>query len=89
MKAKDPISTTLPDVNAVASVIHAAHVKDNKDAGKFTEKLPSGEDVMVPYEQLSDSAKLPWQAQVKAVYAAIDQVAAEEEESGHKTRSAR
>lgn len=71
------LSTTLPDVEAVAAIVHEKAVKANQAAGKFSEKLASGEDIMVPYSQLSEAAKIGPRGEVLTVYAAIDQAAAD------------
>lgn len=78
-------SDSLPPVEAVAEQLHNAHVIANKNAAVFTEKAPSGEETMVPYDQLSDGVKLSIQDRVRVIYAAIDAAA---ERGSTKTRKA-
>lgn len=84
--AAQPLSSTLPPADQVAARIHSDEVRANKNAGVFSKKLPSGEESMAPYEELSDAAKSDILAGVVRVYTAIDAVAADE--SQPKTRKA-
>ncbi|HEX8719144.1 MAG TPA: RyR domain-containing protein [Pyrinomonadaceae bacterium] len=68
----------LPDVEAVASRVHEAWMESKRAQGVTTRQSESGEELMVPYEQLSDAAKELDRATVRAVYEAIRAAAAEE-----------
>jgi hypothetical protein len=80
------LSSTLPPVELVAAQLHNQEVRSNKNGGIFTQKAASGEEMMVPFDELSDGARAGIAAKVQVVYAAIDQVA--EEQQGTKTRKA-
>jgi len=69
------LSDSLPNIEAVAASIHQRKVKANRDRGVFSEKLPSGEELMVPFEQLSDVAQAALRQPTTNVYQAIDDVA--------------
>lgn len=69
----------LPDVEAVAAKVHEAWM-DAKAAQGFTSRLSErGEELMVPYEQLSEEAKELDRATVRAVYAAIRSLTVDED----------
>lgn len=61
----------LPDVEIVSARVHAAWLESKKAQGFTTRKSEKGEELMVPYEQLSEEAKELDRATVRAVYAAI------------------
>ena len=61
----------LPDIEIVASRVHEAWMKAKTAQGVASRKSESGEEMMVPYEQLSEEAKELDRATVRAVYAAI------------------
>ncbi len=65
----------LPDIEAVAAEVHAAWMKTKEASGIHSRKSESGEELMVPYDQLSEKAKELDRAAVKAVYAAIKKLA--------------
>jgi len=65
---------TLPDIELVAAKVHEAWMANKLTAGVSSRKLESGEELMVPYEQLSEQAKELDRASVKAVYEAIQSV---------------
>lgn len=64
----------LPNVELVAAKVHAAWMANKLAAGVTSRKLESGEELMVPYEELSEEAKDLDRASVKTVYQAIQNV---------------
>ena len=68
----------LPDVEAVAAKVHEAWMESKRVQGHTTRLSESGEELMVPYERLSESAKELDRATVRAVYKAIEEAAAEQ-----------
>ena len=66
----------LPDVEIVAAEVHAAWIVSKKALGVASRKSEQGEELMVPYAQLSEAAKELDRATVRAVYAAIERAAA-------------
>lgn len=64
----------LPDIEIVAAKVHEAWMNSKKKRGITTRKSESGEELMVPYEKLSEEAKELDRASVQAVYAAIEKV---------------
>jgi hypothetical protein len=64
----------LPDIEAVAADVHAAWMQSKRAQGFESRKSEGGEELMVPYEQLSEEAKELDRATVRAVYAAIRRV---------------
>ena len=61
----------LPDIEQVSAEVHKAWMNSKKDEGITSRKSEDGEELMVPYELLSEKAKdIDWNT-VKAVYAAI------------------
>jgi hypothetical protein len=61
----------LPDVEEVSSKVHEAWMEAKRRAGVTTRKSESGEELMVPYERLSEEAKELDRSSVRAVYDAI------------------
>lgn len=61
----------LPDVESVAEEVHNAWMESKKKHGYASRRSEDGEELMVPYEQLSEKAKDLDRNTVKAVYAAI------------------
>ncbi len=61
----------LPDIELVAAEVHKAWMATKKEQGFSTRKSEEGEELMVPYEQLSEQAKQLDRNTVKAVYQAI------------------
>jgi hypothetical protein len=61
----------LPDVEAVSAKVHEAWMDAKRRAGITTRQSESGEELMVPYEQLSEEAKELDRSSVRAVYDAI------------------
>jgi hypothetical protein len=67
----------LPDIEIVAGKVHEAWMDSKKAQGVTSRKSETGEELMVPYEQLSEQAKDLDRGSVRAVYAAV-QAALEE-----------
>ena len=65
----------LPDIELVSAKVHEAWMESKRAQGVTSRKSETGEELMVPYEQLSDSAKELDRATVRAVYAAISAAA--------------
>jgi hypothetical protein len=61
----------LPDVELVSAQVHKAWMKSKKAQGISSRKSEDDEELMVPYEKLSEKAKDLDRNTVKAVYAAI------------------
>lgn len=66
----------LPDIETVSDEMHEAWMKQKRANGITTRKSEDGEELMVPYAQLSEKAKDLDRAGVRAVYAAIEKSAA-------------
>ena len=64
-------TTDLPDVEEVSAKVHEAWMEAKRARGVTTRKSESGEELMVPYEQLSEEAKELDRSSVRAVYDAI------------------
>lgn len=62
---------TLPDMEKVAAEVHQTWMDTKKAAGIVSRKSEDGEELMVPFDQLSEKAKDLDRNTVKAVYAAI------------------
>ncbi len=62
----------LPDLETVASEVHHEWMESKRAMGLFSRKAEDGEELMVPYEQLSDKAKEFDRSAVRVVYAAIE-----------------
>jgi hypothetical protein len=62
----------LPDIEIVSAKVHEAWMDSKRAQGVTTRKSEGGEELMVPYEQLSEAAKELDRGSVKAVYAAIE-----------------
>jgi hypothetical protein len=62
----------LPDIELVSSAVHEAWMDSKKAQGVATRKAEDGEELMVPYEQLSEKAKNLDRGSVQAVYSAIE-----------------
>ncbi len=66
----------LPDIEIVSAEVHLAWMKSKATQGITSRKSENGEELMVPYEQLSESAKDLDRNTVRAVYAAIEKLRA-------------
>jgi hypothetical protein len=78
----------LPDIEIVAAKVHEAWMNSKKKRRITTRKSESGEELMVPYEKLSEEAKELDRASVQAVYAAIEEVTNETTHSSQDGLSA-
>jgi hypothetical protein len=67
----------LPDIEVVAAKVHEAWMESKRAQGVTSRKSETGEEMMVPYEQLSEQCKDLDRNTVRAVYEAI-RAAAEE-----------
>lgn len=61
----------LPDIELVSSKVHEAWIASKLAQGVTSRKSEKGEELMVPYEKLSEEAKDLDRNTVKAVYKAI------------------
>ena len=67
----------LPDIELVAAKVHEAWMASKRKQGVTSRKSENGEELMVPYAQLSEDAKELDRATVRAVYDAIRELAGE------------
>ena len=65
----------LPDIEIVSAAVHAAWIQSKLAQGVTTRRAEDGEELMVPYSELSEKAKELDRATVRAVYRAIESVA--------------
>lgn len=61
----------LPDIEAVSAKVHETWVETKSAQGITSRRSETGEELMVPYEQLSEPARDLDRATVRAVYDAI------------------
>jgi hypothetical protein len=61
----------LPDIELVSAKVHEAWIASKRSQSIISRKSESGEELMVPYQQLSEPAKDLDRETVMAVYAAI------------------
>ena len=61
----------LPDIEVVSAKVHEAWMESKRAQGHTSRQSEAGEELMVPYEQLSEPAKELDRATVRAVYEAI------------------
>lgn len=64
---------TLPPIEHVASKVHEAWMATKRAQGVESRQSESGEELMVPYAELSEEAKDLDRGTVRAVYAAIEE----------------
>lgn len=64
-------TTDLPDVEVVAAAVHEQWMASKQAQGVSSRRAEDGEELMVPYEHLSERAKELDRGSVRAVYAAI------------------
>jgi hypothetical protein len=64
----------LPDVEEVSAKVHEAWMDAKRARGVTSRKSEAGEELMVPYEQLSEDAKELDRSSVRAVYDAIREI---------------
>jgi len=65
----------LPDIEVVAAKVHEAWMNSKLKQGVTSRNSETGEELMIPYNKLSEEAKELDRATVRAVYAAIEEVA--------------
>jgi hypothetical protein len=70
------IELMLPDIEHVAAMVHLDWMATKRAQGVESRTSEAGEELMVPYHQLSESAKDLDRNTVRAVYAAIKAAAA-------------
>ena len=63
----------LPSIELVSAKVHEAWTKSKRADGITSRKSETGEELMVPYDQLSEASKDLDRNTVKAVYAAIEE----------------
>jgi len=61
----------LPDIEKVSAEVHQAWINSKRANGVSSRKSEDGEELMIPYERLSEKQKDTDRNTVKAVYAAI------------------
>jgi hypothetical protein len=66
---------TLPDIETVSAAVHEAWMESKRAQGVSSRKSEDGEELMVPYAQLSEKAKELDRGTVRAVYSAIRRTA--------------
>ncbi|MBX3645117.1 MAG: hypothetical protein KF720_18815 [Rubrivivax sp.] len=64
----------LPDMELVCAEVHAAWMAAKRAQGIASRLSETGEELMVPYAQLSEAAKELDRGTVRAVYAAIERL---------------
>jgi hypothetical protein len=62
----------LPDIEAVAAKVHEAWMQSKRERGIKSRTSETGEELMVPYDKLSEAAKELDRRSVRAVYEAIE-----------------
>lgn len=62
----------LPDIELVSAKVHEAWMQSKLAKGVTSRQLETGEELMVPYSDLSEEAKELDRGTVRAVYAAIE-----------------
>ena len=65
------MNINLPDIELVSAKVHEAWMESKKSKGITSRKSETGEELMVSYETLSESAKDLDRNTVKAIYEAI------------------
>jgi hypothetical protein len=61
----------LPDIEIVSAKVHDAWMAAKRQSGVSSRKSENGEELMVPYAKLSETAKELDRATVRTVYEAI------------------
>lgn len=64
----------LPDIEIVAEKVHDDWMKSKLNQGVTSRKSETDEELMVPYDELSEEAKELDRGTVRAVYAAIEEL---------------
>jgi hypothetical protein len=65
---------SLPEIEEVSAQVHAAWIEAKRAQGITSRKAEDGEELMVPYRQLSERAKELDRQVVRTVYAAIQRI---------------
>ena len=65
----------LPDIEAVSAEVHEQWMETKRSQGVTTRKSETGEELMVPYAQLSEPAKDLDRGTVRTVFKAIEKLA--------------
>jgi len=65
---------SLPDIEEVSAEVHAAWIEAKRAQGVTSRIAEDGEELMIPYEQLSERAKELDRAAVRSVYDAIQRI---------------
>ena len=65
----------LPDIEVVSAKVHGAWMESKLKQGVTSRKSETGEELIVPYDLLSEAAKELDRGTVRAVYAAIEAAA--------------
>lgn len=73
VKKQKGTDMNLPDIEKVAAKVHDAWIQGKLSKGITSRKAEDGEELMVPYEQLSEPQKAMDRNTVKAVYLAIQE----------------
>lgn len=71
MKYQNNNPLNLPNIEIVSAKVHEAWIKSKLAQGVTSRKSETGEEMMVPYNQLSEKCKDLDRNTVKAVYEAI------------------
>jgi RyR domain len=66
-----------PDIELVSARVHESWVRSKQKQGIESRKAEDGEELMVPYQELSEKAKELDRNTVRAVYDAIRELEAE------------
>lgn len=66
----------LPNIETVSAAVHSAWMDSKRAQGVESRKAEDGEELMVPYADLTEKAKELDRGTVRAVYAAIEACAA-------------
>lgn len=66
----------LPDIETVAAAVHESWMEGKRTKGITSRKAEDGEELMVPYSELSEPQKEQDRALVRTVYAAIQKALA-------------
>lgn len=74
-RAEKGSAMPLPDVELVSAKVHEAWVNGKRSKGITSRKAEDGEELMIPYEQLSEQQKDQDRQTVLAVYRAIESIA--------------
>ena len=64
----------LPDIEVVSARVHESWMESKRKNGVSSRKSEDGEELMVPYDQLTEKSKALDRSSVQAVYAAIEAI---------------